>query len=146
MVTTCPTTIVPPAADSTSRRTRGVPVPTRRSHQRMIYGFTFSSEELVDWGQQHFDNVEDNEQASERYIRKSMGPLFTRCFRLWRRTTKHFVTYSRGPRRHEEDWCLTLADNISRDTATPPPREVIDNIKNALEITRDPAWHRFYGD
>jgi len=141
---TCPTTTDPLAADSTSRRSRGVP--TRRKHQRMIYGFTFSRAELVDWGRHHFNNVEEDERAPDRYIRKAMGPLFTRCFRLWRRTTKHFVFYTRGPRRHEEDWCLTLADNISQDTVTPPPREIIDNIKHALEITRDPTWHRFYGD
>lgn len=74
-----------------------------------------------------------------------MGPLFTRCYHLWRRTTRHIVTYYSGPRRHEEDWCLTLADNISRDTSTPPPRELIDKIKEALEITRDPEWHRRIG-
>ena len=111
----------------------------------MIYGFTFSHKELVEWGQQHFGDMDDKE-VLRHYVSRSMGPLFTRCYRLWRRTTRHIVTYYNGPRRHEEDWCLALADNISCDTATPPPRELIDKIKEVLEITRGPEWHRFYGD
>jgi hypothetical protein len=42
-------------------------------------------------------------------------------------------------------WSLTLADNISSNTVTPPPREIIDKMKEAL-IMRDPQWHRFNGD
>jgi len=61
---------------------------------------------------------------------------------LWYRITEHFVTCYTGPRRQEEDWCLTLADNISRDTST----ETIDQIKKILDLTRDPEWHVFYGD
>ena len=75
-----------------------------------------------------------------------MGPLYYRCYHIWRRTTKHFVAYYTGPRRHEEDLCLTLVDNISRDAAEPPPREIIDKIKQVLDLTRDPEWHVFYGD
>jgi hypothetical protein len=70
----------------------------------------------------------------------------TSVHHIWRRTTKHLVTYLAGPRRHEEDWCLTLADNISRDTATPPPREIIDKIKKVLDLNTDPEWHVFHGD
>ena len=142
MATTSPTTsAVPSAADSSMQRVAS----KRRSQRRMIYGFTFSYEELVEWGQQHFGETDDEEEL-QHYVRKSMGPLFARCYRLWRRTTKHIVTYYSGSRRHDEDWCLCLADNITRDTATPPPQELIDKIKEALEITRNPEWHRFYGD
>ena len=143
MATTSPTTTsaVPSAADSSMQRVAS----KRRSQRRMIYGFTFSYEELVEWGQQHFGETDDEEEL-RHYVRKSMGPLFARCYRLWRRTTKHIVTYYSGSRRHDEDWCLCLADNITRDTATPPPQELIDKIKEALEITRNPEWHRFYGD
>ncbi|KAI9428932.1 hypothetical protein H4582DRAFT_411351 [Lactarius indigo] len=117
----------------------------RRAQQRKIHGFNFSCTELVEWGKQHFDDTDDKDEL-QHYIRRSMGPLFTRCYHLWRRTTTRFVTYYSGPRRHHLDWCLTLADNISPDTATPPPREIIDKIKEALEITRDPEWHLFCGD
>lgn len=146
MATTSSTTtsIIPPVMADSSTHQRRV-VPRRRVQRRMIYGFTFSHEELVDWGQQHFGNTNDKE-VLRHYVSRSMGPLFTRCYRLWRRTTRHIVTYYSGPRRHEEDWCITLADNISCDTATPPPRELIDKIKEALEIARDPEWHLFYGD
>ena len=145
MATTSSTTTsaVPSAADSSMQQRRVAP--KRRAQRRMIYGFTFSYEELVEWGQQHFGETDDEEKL-QHYVRKSMGPLFARCYRLWRRTTKHIVTYYSGSRRDDEDWCLCLADNISRDTATPPPQELIDKIKEALEITRDPEWHRFYGD
>jgi len=119
--------------------------PTRHKKQRMIYGFTFSTDELEEWGKRRFGDTDD-EGVLESYIRRSMGPLFTRCYRLWRRTTKHFVTYRSGPRRYESDWCLTLADNISPDTMTPPPRDIIDKIKEDLQLTRDPQWHRFNGD
>jgi hypothetical protein len=134
------TSIVPPAADSSVQQRRVMP--KRRAQQRKIYGFTFSHKELVEWGQQHFGDTDDKE-VLRHYVRRSMGPLLSPHRR---RTTGHIVTYYSGPRRHEEDWCLTLADNISRDTATPPSRELIDKIKEALEITRDPEWHRFYGD
>ncbi|KAH9061128.1 hypothetical protein EDB87DRAFT_1560797 [Lactarius vividus] len=115
----------------------------RRAQKRMIYGFTFSCKELEEWGRQHLG---DDVELQYYNTRRSMGPLFNRCHHLWRRTTVHFVTYYSGPRRHQSDWCLTLADNISPDTATPPPREVIDEIKEALEITQDPEWHLFGGD
>ncbi|KAH9074147.1 hypothetical protein EDB83DRAFT_2505048 [Lactarius deliciosus] len=124
-----PTPIDPHVADSSVQRPV---VRKRRAQKRMIYGFTFSHKELVEWGKQHSQEID--------------GTLFTRCLGLWYRTTVHVVTYYSGPRLHQSDWCLTLADNISPDTATPPPREVIDQIKEALEITRDPEWHLFGGD
>ncbi|KAH9003366.1 hypothetical protein EDB86DRAFT_3073138 [Lactarius hatsudake] len=102
--------------------------------------------ELVEWGKQHVGDTDDKEVLGHDRVRRSMGPLFTRCLGLWYRTTVHVVTYYSGPRLHQSDWCLTLADNISPDTATPPPREVIDQIKEALDITRDPEWHLFGGD
>ena len=119
--------------------------PKRRAKYRMIYGFTFSTDELEEWGRKQFGET-DNKEVLESYLPRSMGPLYLRTRRLWKRTTKHFVTYNRGPRRNESDWCLTLADNISSDTATPPDREIIDKMKEALQITRDPQWHRFDGD
>ena len=136
------TSVVPPAADSSMQKRRVV---RKRRPQRMIYGFTFSHEELVEWGRQHFGDSDDK-KVSWHYVRRAMGPLFTRCYRLWRRTTTHIVTYYNGPRRDDEDWCLSLADNISCDTATPPSRELIDKMKEVLEISRDPEWHRFDGD
>ena len=136
------TSVVRPVADSSMPQRV---VTKRRAPRRMIYGFTFSHEQLVEWGKRHFGDSDDKE-VLRKYIRKSMGPLFTRCYRLWRRTTTHIVTYYKGPRRDDEDWCLCLADNNSRDTATPPSQELIDKIKEVLEITRDPEWHRFYGD
>lgn len=111
----------------------------------MVYGLTFSHKELVEWGMQHL-GMDEEELSRDYNIRRSMGPLFTRCHHLWHRTTIHFVTHYSGPHRHHADWCLTLADNISPDTATPPPREVIDKIKEALDITLDPKWHLFGGD
>lgn len=132
-----------PVADFSKPQNRGVSKKCRP--QRMIYGFTFSPDQLEDWGRQHFGDTGD-EKVLERYIKKSMGRLYYPCYHRWRRTTKHFVTYYTGPRRHEEDWCLTLADNISCDTVMPPPREIIDEIKDVLDLTRDPEWHLFYGD
>lgn len=143
MATTNSPAVAQPATDSSKPQSRAVS--KRRRPRRQIYGFTFSPDQLEDWGRQHFGDTDD-EEVLERYLRKSMGPLYYRCYHLWRRTTKHFVTYYTGPRRNEEDWCLTLADNISRDTATPPPREIIDKIKEVLDLTRDPEWHVFYGD
>ena len=75
-----------------------------------------------------------------------MGTLFRGCYCLWRRTSKHFVTYCSGPRRHESDWCITFADNISPDTASLPPRDIIDRMKENLRIEKEPQWYRFYGD
>ncbi len=145
MATTSSTTtsIVPPVADSSIQQRRVVP--KRRAQPRMIYGFTFSHKQLVEWGKQHYGDTED-EDLLRHYVWRSMGPLFTRCHHLWRRTTVHVVKYYSGPRRYHEDWCLTLADNISPDTATPPPRELIDKIKEALETTREPEWHLFGGE
>ncbi len=99
MATTTATSIVPPAADSSIQQQV---VLKRRAQRRMIYGFTFSHEELVEWGQQHFGDTDDKE-VLRHYVRRSMGPLFTRCYRLWQRTTIHIVTYYRGPHRHNED-------------------------------------------
>ena len=63
-----------------------------------------------------------------------ISPLFNGCYRLWRRTSMHFLTHHTGSRRHESDWCLTFADNIFLDTAMPPPREIIDRMKEDLRI------------
>ena len=120
-------------------------IPKRHAMHRMIYGFTFSTDELEEWGRQQFGNTDD-EKVLESYFVRSMGPLYICSQCLWKRTTKHFVTYKSGPCRHESDWCLTLADNISSDTITPPPREIINKMKEALQITRDSQWHRFDGD
>ena len=119
--------------------------PKRRAKRRMIYGFTFSTDELKEWGRQQFGETDD-EKVLRNYIARSMGPLYIRTRRLWKRTTKHFVSYNRGPRRYESDWCLTLADNISSDTVLPPSSEIIQRMKEVLQITRDPQWHRFDGD
>ncbi|KAH9171391.1 hypothetical protein EDB89DRAFT_2243567 [Lactarius sanguifluus] len=135
------TPIDPPVADSSVQQR----VVRKRRQKRMVYGFTFSHKELVEWGKQNL-GMDEEELSRDYNIRRSMRALFTRCHPLWHRTTIHFVTYYSGPHRHHADWCLTLADNISPDTATPPPREVIDEIKEALEITRDPEWHLFGGD
>jgi hypothetical protein len=67
-------------------------IPRRRTKHRMIYGFTFSTDELEEWGRQQFGDTDD-EQVLESYLVRSMGPLYIRCRRLWGRTTKHFVTY-----------------------------------------------------
>ncbi|KAF8811526.1 hypothetical protein BYT27DRAFT_7183901 [Phlegmacium glaucopus] len=131
------------AAGSSTKQCRSVP--KRRTFKRMIYGFAFSTDELEEWGRQRFGDTDD-EKVLEGYISKSMGPLFTGCYRLWRRTSMHFVTYNAGPRRHESDWCLTFADNLSPDTATPPPREIIDKMKENLRIEQEPQWYRFHGD
>ena len=133
--------ITTPVGDSSKRRS----VTKRRTFKRMIYGFAFSTDELEEWGRQRYGDTDD-EKVLLGYISKSIGPLFRGCYRLWRRTSTHFVTYNTGPRRHESDWCLTLADNISTDTATPPPREIIDRMKENLSIEKEPQWYRFYGD
>ena len=161
MTTRFTASIVPPASDSsrpvtvppTAKPSKPVPlvpvagssIQKQRRTPRMIYGFTFSHDELVEWGMQHFG---EDDKVMQHYLRagRAMGPLFTRCSHLWYRTTKHIVRYYSGPRWGDEDWCLALADNISPDTATPPPRELIDKIKEALEITQDPEWHHFGGN
>lgn len=50
-----------------------------------------------------------------------------------------------GANRHEMHFRLTLADNLSSDTATPPPGEIIDRMKNP-RIEKDPQRYQFYGD
>ena len=132
--------IATPAVDSSTKLHR-----KRYMFKRMIYGFAFSTDELEEWGRQRFGDTDD-EKILLGYISKSMGPLFTGCYRLWRRTSMHFVTYNTGPRRHESDWCLTFAVNLSPDTATPPPREIIDKMKENLRIVQEPQWYRFHGD
>jgi hypothetical protein len=135
--------IATPAADSSTKQRRSVP--KRRTFKRMIYGFAFSADELEEWGRQRFGDTDDK-KVLEGYISKSMGPLFTGCYRLWRRTSMHLVTCNTGPRRHESDLCLTFADNLSPDTATPPPREIINRMKESLRIEQEPQWYRFHGD
>ena len=135
--------IATPAPESSTKQRRSVP--KRRTFKRMIYGFAFSTDELEEWGRKRFGDTDD-EKILESYMRKSISPLFNGCYRLWRRTSMHFVTYNKGPRRHESDWCLTFADNISPDTATLPPREIIDRMKEDLHIEKEPQWYRFYGD
>lgn len=137
------TPIMTPAADSSTVQRRSVA--KRRTTKRMIYGFAFSPEELQEWGQQQFGDTDDEEDLLD-YIDKSIGLLFRGCYRLWHRTSRHFVTYYSGPRRHESDWCITFADNLSSDTATPPPSEIIKRMKENLRIKKDPQWYRFYGD
>ena len=136
--------ITTPVADSSTNQRRSVAY-KRRTFKRMIYGFAFSTDELEEWGRQRFGDTDD-EEVLLSYISKSMGPLFSGCYRLWRRTSTHFVTYNKGSRRHESDWCLTFADNLSPDTAIPPSREVIDKMKENLRIEKEPQWYRFYGD
>ena len=131
------------ALESSTKQRRSVP--KKRMFRRMIYGFAFSTDELEEWGRQRFGDTDD-EKVPESYMRKSISPLFNGCYRLWRRTSMHFVTHYRGSREHESDWCLTFADNISPDTATPPPSEIIDRMKENLRIKKDPQWYRFYGD
>jgi hypothetical protein len=134
--------VATPAADSSTKQRS---VPKRRTFKRMIYGFAFSTDDLEERGRQRFGDSDD-EKVLLGYISKSVSPLFDGCYRLWRRTSMHFVTYDKGPRRHESDLCLTFADNISPDTATPPPREIIDRMKEDLRIEKEPQWYRFYGD
>lgn len=81
-----------------------------------------------------------------------MGPLYYLCYHIcqWRRTIKHFVTYYTWfllpwlahwlELRDEEDWYLTLADDI----ATPPGPSERSLTKSS--ITRDPACYEFYGN
>ena len=140
--TSVPSNIAPDiatsASDSSSLERKSAA--RRRTFKRMIYGFAFSTDELEEWGRQRFGDTDD-EKILESYMRKSNG-----CYRLWRRTSMHFVTHYSGSRRHESDWCLTFADNISPDTATLPPRAVIDKMKENLRIEKEPQWYRFYGD
>ena len=136
------TPIATPAADLSTNQRRSVA--KRRPFKRMIYGFAFSTDDLEAWGRQQFGDS-DNEVLLN-HISKSMGHLFRGCYRLWRRTSKHFVTYYSGPCRHESDWCITFADNISPDTASLPPRDIIDRMKENLRIEKEPQWYRFYGD
>ena len=107
MASTNSPAVAQPATDSSKPQSRAAS--KRRRPHRMIYRFIFSPDQLEDWGRQHFGNIDD-EEVLERYLRKSMGPLYYHCYHLWRRMTKHFVTYYTGPHCHEEDWCLTLAD------------------------------------
>ena len=137
------TPIATPAADSSTKQRRSVA--KRRAYKRMIYGLAFSLEELMEWGRQRFGDTDD-EKVLENYISKSTSFLFRGCYRLWRRTSMHFVAYNKGPRRHESDLCLTFTDNISLDTAAAPPREIIDNMKENLCIEKEPRWYEFYGD
>ena len=116
-------------------------IPERRANHRMIYGFTFSTEELEEWGRQHFDDTDD-EKVWKAILLGSISAAVA-CGKGRLSTS---LRSTRSPRRHESDWCLTLADTISSDTVAPPPREVIDKMKEALQITRDPQWHRFDGD
>ena len=137
------TLIATPAADSSTKQRRSVT--KRRTFKRMIYGFALSPDELEDWGRQQFGDTDD-EKVLEDYISNSTSDLFDGCYRLWRRTSMHFITYYSGPRRHESDLCLTFADNISPDTATPPSEEIVNKMKEKLLIEKDPQWYRFYGD
>jgi hypothetical protein len=118
--------------------------PRRRAKHRMIYGFAFFMDELVEWGKRRFGDSDD-EEVLECYIRRSMRPLYARTHHFWRRTTKHSITHMRGPRHDESDWCLTLADNKSADTVMPLPREIIDRIMQDLQLTRDAQWRRYDG-
>ena len=132
-----------PAADSSTKQRRSVT--KRRTFKRMIYGFALSPDELEDWGRMRFGDTDDV-KVLEGYIYKSTSQLFDGCYRLWRRTSMQFVTYYSGPRRHESDLCLTFADNISPDTATPPPEEIVNKMKENLRLEKNPQWYRFYGN
>ena len=48
-----------PVVDSSTVQRRSVA--KRRMLKRMIYGFTFSPEELQEWGQQQFGDTDDEE-------------------------------------------------------------------------------------
>ena len=135
--------IATPEADSSTKQRSSVA--KRRTVRRMIYGFALSPDELEDWGRKRFGDSDD-EKVLESYIRKATSLLFRGCYRMWRRTSMRFVAYETGPRRHESDLCLTFADNISPDTATPPSSEIIDMMKEKLGIEKDPQWYRYYGD
>lgn len=68
----------------------------RYMFKRMIYGFAFSTDELEEWGRQRFGDTDD-EKILLGYISKSMGPLFTGCYRLWRRTSNALCCLQHGP-------------------------------------------------
>ena len=55
--------------------------PKRRAKYRMIYGFTFSTDELEEWGRKQFGETDDKE-VLESYLPRSMGPLYLRTRRL----------------------------------------------------------------
>ena len=142
MATTTVSSIITPipfatsAADSSAKQRRSVV--KRRTFQRKIYGFVLFKDELEEWGRQQFGHTDD-EEVLEEYLGKTISRLFRGCYRLWRRTTMRFVAcHKTGPHRHETDFCLSLADNISQDTATPPSREIIDMMKKNLHIEKDP--------
>ena len=139
-----PSRVATSAADSSTKQRRSV-VKKRTTFKRKIYGFVLFQDELEEWGRQQFGYTDD-EKVLESYINKTISYLFRGSYRLWRRTSIHFVSCNTGPHRHESDFCLTLADNLSSDTATLPPREVIDMIKKNLRIEKDPQWYRFDGD
>ena len=122
------TPIMTAAAESSKVQRRSVA--KRPTFKRMIYIFAFS----------------DDEEDLLNYIDRSMGRLFRSCYRLGHRTSRHFVTHYSGPRRHESDWCITLADNLSSDAVKPPLSEIIDRMKENLRIKKDPQYYRFYGD
>ena len=107
------TPIATSAVESSTKQSRSVP--KRCTFKRMIYGFAFTPEELEEWGRQRFGDTDD-EKILDGYMGRSMSALFDGCYRLWRRTSMHFVNQFTGARRHESDWCLTFADNISPDT------------------------------
>ena len=141
------TPIATSAADSPTkqRRKQRRTVAKRHIFKRKIYGFVLFKEDLDAWGRQQFGDTDD-EKVLKGYISKTISLLFNGSYRLWRRTSMHMVTCNTGPRRHESDFCLTLADNLSSDTATLPSREIIEKMKENLRIEKDPQWYRFDGD
>ena len=120
-------------------------VAKRHTFKRRIYGFVLFKEDLDAWGRQQFGDTDD-EEVLDGYLNKTLSLLCNGCHRLWRRTDVHFVSCNTGAPRHETDFCLTLADNLSPDTATIPPREIIEMMKKNLRIEKDPQWYRYDGN
>ena len=141
------TPIATSATDSPTKQRRKQRRTVAKTHifKRKIYGFVLFKEDLDAWGRQQFGDTDD-EKVLKGYISKTISLLFNGSYRLWRRTSMHMVSCNTGPRRHESDFCLTLVDNLSSDTASLPSREIIEKMKENLRIEKDPQWYRFDGD
>lgn len=142
------------ALAATSNPTNHVPLAVRQREvrrSRKVYGFVWSPEELHDIGTQEFLSIAatkgPDDPMHERIANGETDPMATgfgmlllhaRARRAWKATTKHTVVSPAFP--GDFSFCLAVADNKSRATVTPPPKEDIERLKTALGVDQEPEW------
>ena len=104
----------------------------------MVYGFMWTDEDLVQWGEHRYSAGDNGRRNRDNYLTYAAMLLVFEARNIWSRAEAYPVASETD--RYDTDYCIVLAENTSKDAMTTPPQDVIDKLKVALGVTQDPKW------